>query len=306
MHRASASNLLGNGACGFRDDRIGNTPAGDRSRSKIRTRYAAGAARLRAELPWTPATHPTRPSGADVRERTHNEWTWATGVAAPATGETRLYDSARDLVYDKPALRGWLHLLSFVVSVVVGIVLITNMHGTRLTVDAVVYATAVAGLFGASSLYHRGNWSPAAAARLQRLDHVMIVTLIAGSATPVVDLCVPAPWRAAGLLTLWTLAAAAIAARLFWMSAPEPVVGAIYIGLGWIAGGAVPAVWITRGVTPAVLLVVGGVLYTLGALGYHQRRPDRWPAVFGYHEVFHAYVTVAAAYQYVAIAYFVL
>jgi hemolysin III len=216
----------------------------------------------------------------------------------------RLYDSGRDLLYVKPLLRGWLHLLSFVAALAVGSVLIATTPEHR--VDAVVYAASVAGLFGASALYHRPRWSPAAATRLQRIDHVMIVMMIAGSATPAIEVCAPAPWRVLGLVTLWTLATAAIATRLLWMSAPERLVGAIYVGLGWIAGTAVPAVWINAGVAPAVLLTIGGVLYTVGAIGYHQRRPDRWPAVFGYHEVFHAYVTLAAACQYVAIGCFLM
>jgi hemolysin III len=90
------------------------------------------------------------------------------------------------------------------------------------------------------------------------------------------------------------------------MDAPERLVGAIYVGLGWFAGSAVPAVWIYGGVAPAVLILCGGVLYTAGAVGYHRRRPDPLPGVFGYHEVFHTYVTLAAACQYVAIAGFLL
>jgi hemolysin III len=105
---------------------------------------------------------------------------------------------------------------------------------------------------------------------------------------------------------LWTLAVLAAVARLTRMTAPEPIVGAVYVGLGWISGLAVPAVWMYAGVAPAVLMIVGGLLYTVGAISYHNRRPDPYPAVFGYHEVFHVYVSLAAACQYVAIACFVL
>lgn len=223
-----------------------------------------------------------------------------------ATTARQLYDSGRDILYDKPRLRGWLHLVSFVAAVVVGIVLLASVRGSARTADAAIYAGAVAGLFGTSALYHRGRWSVRTAARLQRADHVMIITLIAGSATPAVDVSVPAPWRVFGLVLLWTLAAAAITVRLAWMNAPERLVGAIYVGLGWSAGAAIPMVWIRGGVAPAVLLISGGVLYTAGAVGYHRRWLDRWPDVFGYHEVFHSYVTLAAACQYVAISYLLL
>jgi hemolysin III len=89
------------------------------------------------------------------------------------------------------------------------------------------------------------------------------------------------------------------------MSAPELLVGATFVGLGWAAGLALPWVWIHAGVAPGVLMLAGGLLYTAGALSYHRRWPDPYPSVFGYHEVFHAYVCAAAACQYLAIARFI-
>jgi hemolysin III len=218
----------------------------------------------------------------------------------------QLYDVHRGVHYDKPRLRGWLHLVTFGCAVVAGAFLVASVHGAARTADAVIYATAVVGLFGTSALYHRGSWSVRAAARLQRLDHVMIVVLIAGSATAPMQVCLGRGWNVVGLTLLWSLAGTAIAFRLVRMSAPERIVGAIYVGLGWVAGAAIPAVWIHSGIAPAMLLLAGGVLYSVGAIGYHRRKPDPLPAVFGYHEVFHVYVTVAAVCHYVAIAFFVL
>lgn len=218
----------------------------------------------------------------------------------------RLYDARRDVHYVKPLLRGWAHALSFLAALVIGTLLILDARAARHTVVASVYAASVVGMFGASALYHRGRWRPAVAARLQRLDHAMIVTLIAGTATPPMALCLTGPVRATALISMWSLAAAAIVIRLAWMSAPEKLVGSIYLGLGWIAGVAVPAVWARAGVAVAVLLLAGGLLYTVGVLGYHRRSPDPHPSVFGYHEVFHTYVIAAAACQYIAIACFVL
>ncbi|MDT4924863.1 MAG: hemolysin, partial [Pseudonocardiales bacterium] len=206
----------------------------------------------------------------------------------------RLYDARRDVHYVRPLLRGWGHALSFVAAVVVGALLIAHARDGMQAVVASVYAGSVGGLFGASALYHRGRWMPAVAARLQRLDHAMIVTLIAGTATPPMALCLTGPLRMTALISLWSLAATAIAIRFAWMSAPEKLVGSIYIGLGWIAGAVIPAVWCRRGVVAAVLLIAGGLLYTIGAVGYHRRSPDPHPSVFGYHEVFHAYVMAAA------------
>lgn len=230
----------------------------------------------------------------------------ATPGAATPLADPRLYDSSRGVHYDKPALRGWAHLLSFEIALVVGTLVIVHARGAASLIVAVVYAAAVAALFGTSALYHRGRWGPDASARLQRLDHLMIIYLIAGTATPAVVICMHGTLRVVELVLLWTLAFLAAAVRLARMTTSERVVGSIYVGLGWIAGLTVPAVWMRAGVAPAVLLLVGGLLFTAGAISYHRRRPDPIPAVFGYHEVFHTYVTLAAACQYVAIACFVL
>jgi hemolysin III len=224
----------------------------------------------------------------------------------PLPSAPRLYDARRRVEYDKPKLRGWLHLLAFESALVLGTIVIARAHGATETAVAAVYAAAVAGLFGVSALYHRGHWRARASAWLQRLDHSMIVLLIAGSATPPMALCLPGVLRPVGLIALWTLAGAAIGLRLAWMHAPERLVGSIYVGLGVASGAAIPAVWLHSGPAPALLLLAGGVLYVVGAIGYHRRRPDPQPSVFGYHEVFHTYVTVAAACHYVAIGCFLL
>jgi hemolysin III len=133
----------------------------------------------------------------------------------------------------------------------------------------------------------------------------MILFLIAGTATPAFLLATPGPLGVAGVVTVWTLTLAAGVIRLTKMRAPEKVVGAMFIGLGWAAGLALPGVWIHAGAAAGALMITGGVLYTAGAISYHRRRPDPSPAVFGYHEVFHAFVCVAAACQFTAIAVFI-
>ncbi|MDT4893166.1 MAG: hemolysin [Pseudonocardiales bacterium] len=227
-------------------------------------------------------------------------------VARSRPSGPRLYDARRCVEYDKPKLRGWLHLLSFECALVLGTIIIVTAHGAAETADAAVYGGAVAGLFGVSALYHRGQWTQRTSARLQRIDHLMIVLLIAGSATPPMAVCLPGVWRLSGLIALWSLAAAAVALRLARMNAPERLVGSVYVGLGVAASTAIPAVWVHSGVAPALLLLAGGVLYVVGAVGYHRRSPDPRPSVFGYHEVFHSYVTLAAACHYIAIACFLL
>ncbi len=225
-------------------------------------------------------------------------------VAPQRPGE--LYDSRRDLHYDKPGLRGWFHLACFEASLVIGTLLIVAAQGAGQTAIAAIYAATVTGMFGASALYHRGAWNGRAKAWLQRLDHLMIFMVIAGTATVPMAVCLPAPYSWIGLAAVWTLTVVAALGRLSRMQAPEWLAGTIFIGLGWVAGAAIPGVWIHAGTGPAVLLIVGGLLYTAGAVAFHLRRPDPVPSIFGYHEVFHLFVCVAAACQYVAIACFLL
>ena len=225
--------------------------------------------------------------------------------AAPPSAADAFYDARRDVYYTKPVLRGWLHLLWFGASLVGGTLLLARAHGATRIAATAVYAASVSALFGVSALYHRGNWNAAWRRRLQRLDHAMIFFLIAGTATPAFLLAVRGAFGLACLIVLWTLTLTAAVIHMAWMNAPELMVGTTFVGLGWVAGLALPGVWIHAGVAPAVLMLAGGLLYTAGAISYRRRRPDPYPSVFGYHEVFHTYVCAAAACQYAAIALFV-
>jgi hemolysin III len=213
-----------------------------------------------------------------------------------------LYDSRRGVHYEKPLLRGWLHLVWFEASLVAGTLLVVAAQDGTHRIAVAIYAACLSGLFGVSALYHRGNWGPAAMRVLQRADHVMIFLLIAGTATPVFLLAVPGTFGTVSLIALWSLTAVAAAAHLTRMRAPEWLVGGVFIGLGAANALAIPAVWINVGAAAAVLVIVGGVLYLTGAVAYHHRRPDPAPSVFGYHEVFHAFVCAAAICHFAAIA----
>ncbi len=225
---------------------------------------------------------------------------------SPEAQPALLYDAQRDLYYAKPALRGWLHLIWFEASLVVGTLLLTHTHGTGRVAAVAVYVSSVSGLFGVSALYHRGTWTPSWSRLIQRLDHTMIFVLIAGTATPAFLLTTHGTYRVVSLTVLWVLTLVAVVSHLVWMNAPEILVGTSFMGLGWVAGLSLPAVWMNAGVAPGVLMLAGGTLYTVGAISYHRRRPDPAPLIFGYHEVFHAFVCCAATCQYIAIALFVL
>lgn len=214
-----------------------------------------------------------------------------------------LYDAKRAIYYPRPALRGWQHLLWFAASIVFGVLLLCGAHGAAQDSADAIYAASVTALFGTSALYHRGRWGPTWSRRLQRADHLMIFFLIAGTATPGFLLATRGTLGLTGLVILWTITLAAAAIHLAWMGAPELLVGATFVALGWSAGLALPGVWMHEGAAPGALMIAGGLLYTLGAVAYH-RRWDPFPAVFGYHEVFHACVCAAATCQFVAIAMF--
>jgi hemolysin III len=198
-----------------------------------------------------------------------------------------------------------MHLLWFIASLVSGPFLLARAHGAAQIAAAAVYSASVTGLFGVSALYHRGTWSEVWRRRLQRLDHAMIFFLIAGTATPAFVFAAPGTLGLVCLTVMWTLTITAAVVHLSWMNAPELLVGGTFVGLGWVAALALPWVWIHFGVVPAVLILVGGLLYTVGALSFNYRWSDPFPSVFGFHEVFHVYVCAAAVCQYVAIAWFI-
>jgi hemolysin III len=206
----------------------------------------------------------------------------------------------------KPLLRGVLHQGAFFVAVAIGILLSIYAEGTRATVGAAIFAASVVGMLGASTLYHRVTWTPPARLWMRRLDHAGIYLLIAGTYTPVGLMVVHGTLGHVVLAVVWCGAAAAIALKFLWVDGPKWLSAVIGLALGWVGVIAMPQVWAHAGAAAVVLLGIGGLAYTLGALVYAFRRPRLVPDIFGYHELFHALTLVAVACQYVAIAFFVL
>jgi hemolysin III len=207
----------------------------------------------------------------------------------------------------KPRLRGVSHQWAFVCSLLTGTVLVALAPTEEATVAAAIYAVTVAALFGTSALYHRITWASQGARRwMRRLDHSMIFLLIAGTYTPFAVLVLDGTLATVILVLVWAGALGGIVLKLVWIDAPKPLIAAIYVVLGWVAVVAFPALLDELGPVGTVLVAIGGLFYTAGAVVYTLRRPDPIPAVFGYHEVFHALVIAAAALQYAVIAFFVL
>jgi hemolysin III len=169
-----------------------------------------------------------------------------------------------------------------------------------------VFASSVAICFGASALYHRVTWTPDLRRLMRRIDHAGVYLLIAGTYTPVCLLVLDGAWRIVVLAIVYAGAAAAGALKFAWVDAPKWLAAVLGIALGWAGVAILPQVATRLNPAAVVLLGVGGLAYTAGAIIYARQRPNPLPTVFGYHELFHALTIVAVACQYVAIAFFVI
>jgi hemolysin III len=207
----------------------------------------------------------------------------------------------------KPRLRGVSHEWAFFVSLVLGAALIVAAKTPEATLAVAVYAVSLSALLGTSALYHRVDWKrPEVRRWMRRLDHSMIFFLIAGTYTPFALLVLDGPLADAILLVVWVGAIAGAVVETVWIDHPKWVAALIYMSLGWVAVAAFPQLWVDMGVTGTLLVAAGGLLYTAGALVYATQRPNPNPRVFGYHEIFHALVILAAAAHFAAIAFFAL
>lgn len=211
-----------------------------------------------------------------------------------------------DEVAVKPLLRGVLHQGAFIASIVVAPLLLVSADTSSARIGAAVFAGSVSACFGASALYHRVTWTPSVRRWMRRVDHAGVYLLIAGTYTPVCLLVLHGDWREVILVVVWGGALTAMLLKFIWVDAPKWVAAGAGLTLGWVAVFALPELVHRLRPWALTLLIAGGLLYSLGAVVYARRRPNPSPAVFGYHEVFHALTIAAAACQYVAIAFFVV
>ncbi|MGX7678147.1 PAQR family membrane homeostasis protein TrhA [Jatrophihabitans sp. DSM 45814] len=204
----------------------------------------------------------------------------------------------------KPRMRGWLHTYAAVISIVSGATLIAvaaSMRGGNAGWSTAIYAATVTGLFGTSALYHRLPWGPTGHGVMKRLDHSMIFIFIAGTYTPFAALTLPRTSSIAVLAVVWSGAIFGVALKSTWPDAPRWISVPLYIALGWVAVFVLPELLHNYGVATLVLVGLGGVIYTVGALAYAFKKPNPYPGTFGFHEVFHVCTLVAAICHYIAI-----
>lgn len=212
-----------------------------------------------------------------------------------------LEDAAHDVAAAeiKPTWRGWLHAATFPIAIVAGVVLIVVAQGGAAKWAAAVFMASSLLLFGNSALYHRIDWSPKVKMILKRIDHANILLLIAGTYTPLAVLALPPGKGALLLVFVWSGALVGILFRVFWINAPRWLYVALYLLLGWAAVMYLADLFVANA-TMMALVIVGGLLYTGGAIVYALKKPNPWPGHFGFHEIFHLCTVLAFLCHWVA------
>jgi hemolysin III len=202
----------------------------------------------------------------------------------------------------KPLLRGWIHAAAAPAALAAVVVLTFRAPTMSAAVSAGLFAASAVVLFTMSAVYHIGRWSPRVQKVLRSIDHADILLLIAGTYTPVAVLALRGTARVVILSVVWGATVLGTVFRIAWSSLPRWLYVPVYVGLGWAAVPVLPQVLRTAGVAVLVLVAAGGGLYTLGGLVYGIKRPNPWPRVFGFHEIFHTCTVAAFACQYAAVS----
>lgn len=210
-------------------------------------------------------------------------------------------DPSDDSLPAKPALRGVLHHSAAFFAAGAGAVLVAMSPDLRTAAAVAIFSLSLVTLFAVSAIYHRVQWkTERARAYMRRADHSSIFVLIAGTYTPVAFLGLGGEDGRRLLIMIWAGAAAGVCLSLFWVKAPKVLTAIVAVAMGWMI---VPYFGqVRRLLGPELwLILAGGIAYTFGAVIYAVRRPNPWPHVFGYHEVFHALTIVGALLHFAAI-----
>ena len=202
----------------------------------------------------------------------------------------------------RPRLRGTLHRLTAPVAAVAFVLLAFRAESSSHVVAVAIYGGCVTAMLAVSGTYHHHRIPPRARRVLKRVDHATILLAIAGSYTAVTTIALTGTARVVMLVAVWVLAAIGIAIRMLWLDAPRPLTTAVYVLVGWSIAANLPGYLRALDATEFALLAAGGLAYSVGGVVYARRRPDPWPATFGYHEVFHTLVVIGVACHYASVA----
>ncbi len=206
----------------------------------------------------------------------------------------------------RPALRGVLHGVAALLAPIGLVALLLIADSPRRYVGAAIFATSLLLLYGTSASYHLAHWPDRMDRVINRLDHSMIFVLIAGTYTPFCLIVLDDPWGIPMLAVVWTLAAAGVLVAVLRPRAPRWFGVGLYLGLGWVGIVAAAPILTALSVPALALLMAGGAMYSVGAVVYAMRRPDPFPRIFGFHEIFHTFVIAGSALHFIVIAAFVL
>jgi hemolysin III len=191
----------------------------------------------------------------------------------------------------KPLLRGWFHAAAAIGAVVLTVILCWITWGDiPRMISMLIFGLSMIELYTISAIYHIGNWPPSQRRILRTIDHANIFILIAGTYTPLCFNVLSGWFRIAMLLVIWLLATLGVCLSFFTLKLPRWVLAGLYIGMGWVAILALPAFMSKLPWTAMATLALGGILYTIGAAIYARKKPDPFPNVLGFHEVFHLFV----------------
>ena len=217
----------------------------------------------------------------------------------------RTANQALDIA-QRPTLRGAFHLAAAIAAMAGAVLLLLLANSARAYVGGAIFGTSLILLYTTSAAYHRINWSPRLRGIVRRLDHSMIFVLIAGTYTPICLLVLNTAWWISILSVVWGIAGAGIILKVAWPRAPKWLSVAFYLTIGWLALVATPQLGSLFTAGPLALLLLGGLLYTLGGVIYALRKPNPFPRVFGYHEVFHLLVIAGSVLHYSLVAIYLL
>lgn len=202
---------------------------------------------------------------------------------------------------EKPFLRGRFHEAAAYISLGACLMLLDLCRTAAEFVSVLIYSSSLVGLFLCSAVYHRIQWQDKARALMRRLDHSAIFALIAGTMTPIFYLTLPGESRFRAIGLIWSVALLGMGQAIFWISAPKWLASILYVGAGWLGYPFLEEMSKVMGQDGVALVLAGGILYTIGAVIYAVKKPNPWPKAFGYHEIFHIFVFLAAACHFILI-----